>query len=53
MLLNLHLYPGNAAPAVTTDPIKNAYFIDVEDYVDAGVDLTCVPLSTDDQWAGN
>ncbi|MGQ4003078.1 hypothetical protein QIW31_08615 [Francisellaceae bacterium CB299] len=50
---DINLYPGNAAPVVTTDPIKNAYFIDEEDSVDAGVDLTCVPLSTDDQWAGN
>ena len=49
----INLYPGGDSPIVTLDGVKNGYFVDLESDTEPGVDFTCVPLSTDAQWAGN
>ncbi len=51
--LDINLYPAGAPPVVTKDPAQNGYFVDLESDPEPGVDFTCVPLSTDAQWAGN
>ncbi len=49
--VDINLYPDTSVPEVTTDTVKNKYFVDSETDPDPSVDITCVPLSTDLQWA--
>ena len=50
--VDINLYPDEGAPPiVTTDTVPNAYFVDSETDSKPGVDITCVPVSTDEQWA--
>ena len=49
--VDINLYPAGAPPIVTTDTVPNKYFVDSETDPGPGVDITCVPLSTDLQWA--
>jgi hypothetical protein len=49
--VDINLYPAGTPPVATTDVIPNAYFVDPEEDRATGVDITCVPLSTDSQWA--
>ena len=51
--LDINLYPSGGPPVATLDSAKNGYFVDLESDTEAGFDFTCVPLSTDSQWAGN
>ena len=51
--VDIDLYPAGDPPVVTTDGTPNGYFVDLESDAEPGIDFTCVPLSTDAQWAGN
>ena len=51
--LDINLYPAGGPPVVSLDVVKNGYFVDIASDAEPGIDFTCVPLSTDAQWANN